>query len=154
MTRAEFQTWRRQRAWELSQKGWKQRTIAEALGVSPGAVSQWLKRGREGGSAALQTRPRTGRPPKLRPEQVNQIVEELARGAPAHGFRGDRWTGRRVAEVIQRTAGVRYHPKSAPRLLRQWRWSPQRPIERATQRHEAAIDSWWQETWPALKKRR
>ena len=34
---------RRLRAWELYQAGWKQVAIAEALGVTPGAVSQWLK---------------------------------------------------------------------------------------------------------------
>ena len=35
---------RRLRAWELHQKGWQQRDIAEALGLTQGAVSQWLKR--------------------------------------------------------------------------------------------------------------
>ncbi len=33
---------RRLRAWELKQKGWKQQDSAEALGVSNGAVSQWM----------------------------------------------------------------------------------------------------------------
>ena len=32
---------RRLRAWELLQKGWKQIEVAEALGVSRGAVSRW-----------------------------------------------------------------------------------------------------------------
>src|SRR5262245_7263650 len=56
-------TWRRQRAWELHQAGWWQKDIAVALGVTRGAVSQWIKRGREGGMEALpaclagQTRP-------------------------------------------------------------------------------------------------
>ena len=40
---------RRRRAWELKQQGWKQRDIAVALGVTEGAVSQWLKRAREQG---------------------------------------------------------------------------------------------------------
>jgi predicted transcriptional regulator len=35
---------RRYRAWELKQQGWKQKDIAQALGVSEAAVSQWLKR--------------------------------------------------------------------------------------------------------------
>jgi len=34
---------RRFRAWELREKGWTQQRIAEALGVTQGAVSQWLK---------------------------------------------------------------------------------------------------------------
>jgi predicted transcriptional regulator len=40
--------WRdgRRRAWELKEQGWKQTAIAAALGVTPGAVIQWLKRAR------------------------------------------------------------------------------------------------------------
>jgi DNA-binding transcriptional regulator LsrR (DeoR family) len=40
---------RRKRAWALYQTGWKQKYIAEALGVTRGAVSQWNKCGRAGG---------------------------------------------------------------------------------------------------------
>jgi IS30 family transposase len=36
---------RRFRAWSLKQAGWKQKAIAQALGVSEAAVSHWLKRG-------------------------------------------------------------------------------------------------------------
>ncbi len=35
---------RRFRAWDLAQQGWKQQDIAAALGVTHGAVSQWLTR--------------------------------------------------------------------------------------------------------------
>jgi len=48
----EAATWRegrRQRAWELFQMGWRQRQIATALGVSEGAVSQWLAQVRRDG---------------------------------------------------------------------------------------------------------
>jgi transposase len=34
---------RRLRAFELQEQGWKQEEIAEALGVTEGAVSQWMK---------------------------------------------------------------------------------------------------------------
>ncbi len=33
---------RRLRAWELKKEGWSQQRIADALGVSKGAVSQWM----------------------------------------------------------------------------------------------------------------
>ena len=39
---------RRLRAYELKQQGWKQTQIADALGVTEGAVSQWMRRAREG----------------------------------------------------------------------------------------------------------
>jgi predicted transcriptional regulator len=32
---------------ELHQKGWQQQAMADALGVTQGAVSQWLKRAEE-----------------------------------------------------------------------------------------------------------
>src|SRR2546423_7120063 len=87
---------RRLRAWELQQQDWKQRTIAAALGVTPGAVSQWLKRAATGGVAALRTRLRPGPTPKLTPEQRARIPEFLARGAEAYGFVGEVWTTPRV----------------------------------------------------------
>lgn len=88
---------RRLRAWELKQEGWKQQEIADALGVSKGAVSQWMKRGREGGVEGLKRQPAPGAPPRLSKEQQEQLKGLLARGAPAHGFRGDVWTCERVA---------------------------------------------------------
>src|SRR5215208_3102109 len=38
---------RRLGAFELKEQGWKQKEIAKALGVTEGAVSQWMKRARE-----------------------------------------------------------------------------------------------------------
>lgn len=108
---------------------------------------------REGGAEALRTRPRPGPPPRLTAEQRAQIPGLLRRGAEAYGFRGDVWTARRVAEVIWRTFGVRYHPDHVSRLLRQVGWSRQQPVQRATQRDEAAIQRWYAERWPALRKK-
>src|SRR5207247_11098857 len=60
---------RRKRAWKLKEDGWSQQDIAAALGVSEGAVSQWIKRAREGGMAALQAHPPKGVSPRLTAEQ-------------------------------------------------------------------------------------
>ncbi len=45
---------RRLRAFELKERGWKQTEIADALGVSEGAVSQWMKRATEEGVEGLR----------------------------------------------------------------------------------------------------
>src|SRR4051794_38375996 len=111
-------TWRegrRLRAWKLFQQGWKVGQIAAALGISHGAVSQWLARARQEGEAALYDRPRPGRMPRLSPEQQAKVPEFLARGAEAWGFRGDRWTRARVATVIRREFGVQYDPSQISR---------------------------------------
>jgi len=148
----EWREERRLRAWALKAKGWSQQQIAEALGVTAGAVSQWMRRGREGGEEALKGRPRPGAVPKLTPEQRAQIPVLLAQGAETFGFRGDVWTAKRVATVIRREFGVRYHPNHVGKLLRAAGWSVQKPIERASQRDEAAIEVWRTERWPARKR--
>src|SRR5574341_479165 len=68
---------RRLRAWELTQKGWKQKDIAEALGVSGGAVSQWLKQARTEGPEALRHRKGSGAKPRLTQEQIAQLPGPL-----------------------------------------------------------------------------
>jgi transposase len=141
------------RAWDLAQQGWKQCSIARALGVTEGAVSQWLKRGRSEGKEALRRHPAPGPTPKVTAEQRGQLPDLLRRGAESFGFRGDLWTTKRVAAVIERSFGVRYHHAHVSRLLHAINWSPQQPIERATQRKEDAIQTWYAEQWPALKKR-
>jgi len=143
---------RRLRAWALKAKGWSQQKIAEALGVTAGAVSQWMRRGREGGVEALERRVAPGPTPKLTAEQRAQVPELLGRGAEAFGFRGDVWTAKRVATVIRQEFGVRYHPHHIGKLLRAVGWSVQKPVQRASQRNEAEIEAWRTERWPALKK--
>jgi transposase len=145
---------RRLQAWHLKQQGWPQRQIAEALGVSEGAVSQWMARARDVGPEALRRRPPPGAPRRLSPEQLARLPELLHRGPPAYGFRGDLWTRRRVAAIIRLAFGVSYHPRHVGRLLALIRWSPQQPTRRARQRDEAAIAQWRDETWPAIKKGR
>jgi transposase len=137
---------RRKRAWALKQQGWPHKDIATALGVSEGAVSQWLKRAREhGGLEALTRRPPPGKTPRLSVEQRAQLPALLARGAEAYGFRGDVWTARRGAQLLTEPFGVRYHRDHVRRLLRQLGWSRQHPITRATQRDTTAIRQWQDE---------
>jgi transposase len=145
---------RRLHAWPLKQQGWPQRRIAEALGVSEGAVSQWIKRGREAGPPALRHRSPRGAPRRLSAGQLAQLPGLLERGPEAYGFRGQLWTRGRIAAVIQLAFGVSYHPRHVGRLCQAIRWSPQKPARRARQRDEAAIVHWREETWPALKKGR
>ena len=147
----DWQEGRRLRAWELAAQGWKAARIAEALGVTRGAVSQWLTAGREGGREALRRRPRGHSAAKLTAEQRAELPDLLAKGAEAYGFIGEVWTTARVAEVIRRKFGVRHHPAHVSRILKAMHWTVQKPVRRASQRDEAAITAWREERVPALQ---
>jgi transposase len=145
---------RRLQAWQLQQQGWSQRQIAKALGVSEGAVSQWMTRARASGPDTLRWRPHPGAARRLAPEQLARLPERLHRGAEAYGFRGQVWTRGRIAAVMQLAFGSSYHPRHVGRLCQVIHWSPQKPARRARQRDDAAIARWREETWPALKRGR
>ena len=144
---------RRLRAFDLAQQGWKQCEIANALGVSCPAVSQWLASAREFGRGVLRARPHTGALPKLTPAQGWMIPEFLWQGAEAYGFRGEVLTCARIAQIINWEFGVSYSKSQVSRLLKDLEWTPQKPLERATQRDERQIKRWRTAVWPELKKR-
>lgn len=144
---------RRIRGWELHQQGWSQTKIAEALGVTQGAVSRWIARGEKGGLEALRTRNAPGATARLTNEQRTKLLILLKDGAEAHGFVGAVWTQARIAKLIKRTFGVSYHRDHIGRMLRDLGWSVQKPQEQATQRNDEAIEHWRDQTWPELKKK-
>lgn len=111
---------RRLRAWELHQLGWSQRQIAAELGVTQGAISQWLNRVREGGTEALRHHPAPGRRRALTVNQLHELPDLIAAGAETYGFQGNRWTTSRVATLLNQQFGVSYHPAHVSRLLRKY----------------------------------
>ena len=55
--------------------------------------------------------------------------------------------------MIKQQFGVSYHPAHCSRLLRNLKWSQQKPIEKATQRDEEAIRIWKEVRFDELKSR-
>lgn len=83
------------RVFELKEDGWSQKQIANALGVSKGAVSQWMKRAKEEGPATLRRHPPPGQAPRLTTSSVATLKELVSTlNATAYDFRGEAWTAR------------------------------------------------------------
>ena len=72
--------WLRYQAVVLAKQGQTAPAIARALGCSPRAVQAWVDRYNRGGVAALQERPRTGRPPRLAAADVPRFRDRLEAG--------------------------------------------------------------------------
>jgi transposase len=132
-----------------------QAEIARQLGVSRMAVSGWADRLRGGplGLAALKTRPKSGRPPRLTPPQWQELLKILKKGAIHSGFETERWTLPRIRGVIARHRGVNYHTAYLSVKLRELGWSAQVPAVRARERDEEVIRAWLDRDWPRIKKK-
>ncbi|MFN3471704.1 MAG: IS630 family transposase [Aquificaceae bacterium] len=149
---AEALEMRRQIAARLLQQGKGVREMARLLGVSPSSVSRWKAALEQGGTQALRAKPHPGRPPRLTKSQRERLVQILLDGPRASGFSTDLWTLARVAQVIEREFGVRYHQGHVWYILRDLGWSPQKPARRARERDEEVIRRWREEEWLRIKK--
>jgi transposase len=142
---------RRLRAAELFTAGVRQAEVARQLGVSRQSVHLWHQRWRAAGTDALRSQGPTGPTPRLSDHQLRQVEQALVKGAGANGFAGELWTLDRIATVIERLTGVRHHPAWVWALLRhRLGWSVQRPVRRAAERDQDAIDRWVKVRWPRI----
>jgi transposase len=114
---------------------------------------RWRNALQFGGQKALKAKPTPGRPPRLTLKQKKQLVRFLTQGAMLHGYRTELWPTQRIAELIERRLGVKYHRNHVGKLLHQIGWSHQKPERRAAERNEAAIAEWKRSVWPRVKKR-
>ena len=144
---------RRSRAIRLLEQGYAPVEVAGIVGVDRRSVRRWKAAYNIQGDEAILAKPVPGRPPKLNERQKKRLAEELLEGAQAHGFDTDLWTCPRVAQVIQRRFGVRYHEDHVGRLLHSMGFSPQKPQRRAVERNEQEIQRWVKEEWPKIKKK-
>jgi len=144
---------RRLAAARLFRRGVPQAAIARQLGVTPAAVSQWRRAWRRGGARQLRAHPKSGRPSRLSPAAWGRLGRLLERGAVAAGFDTERWTLRRIARVLEREFGVRYHPRYLERPLKRLGFTAHRPGTQARERDEYVIARWPTRDWIALKKR-
>ncbi len=119
------------RAADLFAKGISQADIGRQLEVSHQTVSDWHKQWLVGGKQALKRSGEPGRPRKVTDANLAKVERALEKGPKANGYPTDLWTLGRVAEVIEKTTGVTYHPGHVWKVLRRMGWSRQRPARKS-----------------------
>ncbi len=114
-------------------------------------MEKWRRTWREGGLNALRS---TGplSVERLSPDQWQRLERELGRGPTAHGWDdGQGWTLLRVKTLIGRLFRLGYTLPGVGKLLHRHGWSIQRPVRRALERDEQAVEVWKAEVWPRVK---
>ena len=140
---------RRARAVQLVEQGESPVMVARILGVTPSSLHRWRRMARQGQS--LSSKPCPGAKCRLTDPQLRELEALLDKGAPAHGFANELWTSARVALVIRRHFGVKYHPDYVRRLLRRrLDWSSHKPQKRARQRNDKEVERWKADEFPRI----
>ncbi len=107
---------RRIAAFKLFDAGYGQAAIAREYGVSRATASRWYAQFLANGHIGAKARKSTGRPAKLRADQITQIPLIYADSPENFGFKG-RWSGRKISSAIHSLFGVKYNPDQANRIL-------------------------------------
>ena len=146
---------RRRQAAKLLDRGLSQAEVARRVKVSRESVRRWANRIAAGGAGeGLNKAGRAGRIARLGPAELEKLEQILVAGPERSGFPNGLWTLDRIAEVVRKQFGVKYHAGHVWWILRRkMGWSCQRPVGRARERNEAAIADWQDNSWPALKKK-
>ena len=144
---------RRMKAAKLFDKGFSRADVARQLGVSFESANRWHNAWQSSGTNGLKKAGRAGRKPRLQPFQLLELEAALQRGPEALGYVTKLWTLPRVAELINKQIGIKYHSAHVSRILRQLGWSCQKPARRALERDEEKIRNWKKHKWPTIKKK-
>jgi transposase len=155
-TRGSAQDLERQRRLAVARvsEGYDAAEVAEFLGVHPSSVRRWWRAYRKHGDAGLTAKPVPGRPPKLTPARERQVVRWLRKNPKSFGFATELWTAKRVAFVIKRRWGVKFHPNYLSAWLTQRNITPQKPETRVFERNDNAIKRWRTHEWPRIQNAR
>jgi transposase len=96
---------RRRRALALVDSGCSLNEAARRIGCGASSVMRWYHARRRGGEQALRVRFSPGRPPKLRPKQLQRLIKLLLKGPMARGYHTNLWTTTRIACSSTRSSG-------------------------------------------------
>jgi len=143
---------RRLKAIKLKQKGWSQYKIANHLGVSFEAVSNWVELYKESGLKGLKSKGHPGPKSQLTAAERKKLKAAILKGPKALGHTTGIWTLERIASLIEDIGGAKFKTTQTWRIVTSLGFSCQKPITRAKERNEAAIKNWKLREFPGLKK--
>jgi transposase len=145
----------RQRVVAAVAQGMTKAQAARSFHVSRTSIDAWLRAYSARGAAGLLSGKR-GRKPvsRLRPHQAATVVRLIQDRCPDQlKMSFALWTREAVCQLLERRFGLKVSVWTAGRYLRNWGFTPQKPLRRAYERDPAAVRQWLQEQYPAIVRR-
>jgi transposase len=134
--------------------GEKPSEVMKSMGLCRTSIYKWLRKARKGGIEALEASVSKGPAPRLSAKQKQQIRRWIVGKDPRqYGFDFGLWTRRLVGALVEERFGIRLGLTCIGKVLAELDITPQKPLRRAYERDEAAVERWRREDYPRLKRR-
>ena len=148
---------RRKQAVKLRERGMKYSDISEIVGVNRNKVSEWYKLWLSGGSKALKVKSR-GKPKgsgcTLDPDQQNRVRCCLITCTPDQlQFNFALWTRAAVRQLIAHLFKIDMPIRTVGHYLKQWGFTPQKPVKRSYERCSKRVQKWLNEEYPEIERK-
>jgi len=151
---AEAQDEIRRRAIEALNNGFKQVEVSRLMSLPERTIRRWVAQMRSAGVKSLEPKRRGRRAGEASALGVRQMkrIETMVLGKMPDQLRLPfyLWTREAVGDLIAREYGVSLCPASIGNYLKRWGMSPQKPVRRAYERNDEAIDRWLETDYPAI----
>ncbi len=130
---------------------------AEAVGVNRRFVGNWLRRFETSGEAALAGGRRGRRPGEQKALTARQetMIRRLIAGQCPDQLKLPfaLWTREAVGEPVARKTGLQLSVRAIGGYLAAWGFTAQKPIRRASERDDAAVQAWLKRDYQAIAVR-
>jgi transposase len=144
----------RRRVVQAVRDGMSQSEAARVFGVSRQAVNGWVGKVRRRGLRSLKARGR-GRPgqSRLAPHQSATTVRLITDRCPDQlKLPFALWTRAAVQSLLRNRFGIEVSVWTVGRYLKQWGFTPQKPVRRAFEQDPEAVRRWLEEEYPRIRR--
>jgi putative transposase len=138
---------------EVIKSGHVPAEVAGKYKIKVGTLYRWLGKYRKDKRQGLNSKPTPGAPRRLSEAQLARLEKMILKGAKAGGYPNDLWTCARLADLIKKKFGVRYHFNHVGKILVRMGWSPQRPEKQAIEKDDKRVRHWVKRELPEIKKK-
>jgi len=134
-----------------------QRAAAKAVGVSREQVVRWCRRYEKGGWEALRAGIRGRRPGEqkaLKGWQCSAVIRTISEKMPDQlKMPFVLWSRAAVRDLIAERFGVTLALTTMGNYLREWGFTPQKPVRKAYEQRSAEVARWVKKEYPKIAKR-
>lgn len=151
-----IQDYLRQQGIRLRKQGKRFVDIAEYLGVNRNTVSLWWSEYQDLGEAALHQQKRgnkLGGGRILRPDEEQQVQDLMQNHFPDElDIDSALWTRSATQALIEQVSGIKLPIRTVGEYLKRWGFTPQKPLKRAYEQDPKAVETWLNDTYPAIEE--